>query len=52
MMCKQVEYTFYPGSVKGLETFTAIRAINFTQAKNKIVKYIYLNKIEKFVVRE
>jgi hypothetical protein len=48
VMCK---YIFWEGSIQGLEICVEVYAHNFKEAKNRVMKYISLNRTDKHPIR-
>lgn len=45
-----ITYTFFPGSIVGLEEFVSVNARNFEEAKRKVLKNQYLDRSKELVV--
>ncbi len=37
-----VKYTFYPNSVTGLNTYVFVNAANYADARDKVLKWVYM----------
>lgn len=46
-MCKQVKYVFWPDSVTGLTEFVTVNAVNYVEAKKRVMKWIATNRTYK-----
>ncbi len=46
------KFTFYPASMKGLKVIVSVRAACFTDAKERVLKWIYQNTTAKHQTKE